>query len=309
MNIAVKQERKTLVISATGCLLIGLVGVTASVLSTSQAILLDGVFNLVYFLTGLFTLKVAQLVQRGDDANFPYGYAFFEPLINGIKGVLVLGIALMAFFDAINALLSGGRSIAADVAVAYGLFASVSCWTLAWFTHRGSKQSNSPLVKADAENWIVNAAISSAVLLAFIGIYLIKGTRFDFLKDYIDPSLVIVVVIISISVPIRMSWNALLELLNRTPSEALLNEVTLTIKKSLSSIKYENLFIRVIQPGRTRMVMVHVVVTENYELPSLINIDKLRHNTLSELKKYHANVELDIVFTTDHNWGAPKSIT
>jgi cation diffusion facilitator family transporter len=246
MDSSIKNERKALVISATGCLIIGIVALIASALSTSQAILLDGVFNLVYFLTGLFTLKVAQLVQRGDDINFPYGYAFFEPLVNGVKGILVLGIALMAFFDAFNALLSGGRSIQADIAVGYGLFATVSCWTLAWFTHRGSKISNSPLVKADAENWIVNAAISSAVLLAFISIHFIQGTSLEFTEDYIDPALVIIVVIISISVPIRMSWNALMELLNKTPSEALLKQVTLQIENALNSIQYQNLFIRVI---------------------------------------------------------------
>ena len=85
-------ERTYLIASAVANLLIAGVGLVVSALSSSQAILLDGVFNLTYFAAGLFTLKVARLVARGDDERFPYSYAFFEPLVNGLKGVLVLGI-------------------------------------------------------------------------------------------------------------------------------------------------------------------------------------------------------------------------
>jgi len=41
--------------------------------------MLDGLFNLAYFAAGLFTLKVAALVQQGDDGRFPLGYAFSNP--------------------------------------------------------------------------------------------------------------------------------------------------------------------------------------------------------------------------------------
>ena len=59
-------ERKMLMISCMGNLMIGVVGPIFAVMSTSQAIMLDGIFNLTYFVTGLFTLKVARLVKKGD---------------------------------------------------------------------------------------------------------------------------------------------------------------------------------------------------------------------------------------------------
>ena len=43
------------------------------------------------------------------------GYGFFEPLINGIKGLMVLGISAMALIGAIEALFSGGRLIALGI--------------------------------------------------------------------------------------------------------------------------------------------------------------------------------------------------
>ena len=147
---SLKTEKKYLLTSAFGNLLVGFIGIALSAVSSSQAILLDGVFNLTYFATGLFTVKVASLVARGDDERFPHGYAFFEPLVNGVKGTLVLGVSVMALVGAVQALLAGGRDVAAGTALGYGVFASIACGILALATRYGAKQTGSPLVRADA---------------------------------------------------------------------------------------------------------------------------------------------------------------
>ena len=303
-----QAERKALIVSAAGNLIIGVVGITCAIISKSQAIMLDGLFNLSYLATGLFTLKVAALVQQGDDERFPFGYAFFEPLVNGMKGVLVLGVSIMAMVGAIQALFSGGRAIAAGTAITYGIFAATACSLLAWVTHRGAKHSRSPLVIADAENWLVNGAISSAVLLAFVSILIIRNTSFKFLVPYIDPCLVLVVVLISISVPVRMAWQALMELLNRTPSQEILQEVESIISQSTAHLPVQKLYVRVIQPGRSRMVLVHVVLPTDFQVDGLAMLDAIRRETLEKLKKAHLATALDMVFTTDALWGAPAKL-
>ena len=95
-----KAERQGLLASVTGAAAVGCAGVVFFFLSEAEAILLDGLFNIIYCITGVFTLRVAALVLRGDDERFPLGYGFFEPLVNGIKGILLLGLTLMAFFMA-----------------------------------------------------------------------------------------------------------------------------------------------------------------------------------------------------------------
>ncbi len=79
------NERRLLLVGTLFNAVIGCVGLYFFAVASSQAILLDGLFNLTYFITGLFTLKVARMVKQGDDAEFPFGYAAFEPLVNGIK--------------------------------------------------------------------------------------------------------------------------------------------------------------------------------------------------------------------------------
>ena len=67
----------------------------------------------------------------------------------------------MAMVGAVQALFEGGRNVAAGAAIAYGVFATIICCAIAAASYIGAKRTESPLVRADAENWIVNAAISS----------------------------------------------------------------------------------------------------------------------------------------------------
>lgn len=302
-----RQEKRYLKMSTAGTVLVGCVALGVSVISASQAILLDGLFNLTYFATGLFTVKVASLVAGGDDERFPHGYAFFEPLVNGIKGMLVLGVSVMALAGAVQALFTGGRTIAAGAAIAYGIFASIVCWVIAWLMRRGAKTTHSPLVEADAENWLVNAAISSCVLLAFAGILILNEVGLEHWAPYVDPLVVLMVVVISIGVPVRMAWNALMALMNKAPGNDVVKQVTEIVDAGLAELPVQERFVRVIQPGRIRMVLVHVVLPPDYGPERLAALDAVREQTYLKLRDAHVATINDMVFTTDRRWGAPIS--
>lgn len=304
-----RAENRYLAISATGNLVMAGVGLTFAVISRSQAILLDGVFDLTYFATALLTLRVAHLVQQEDDEHFPLGYGFHEPLVNGLKGVLVLGVSVMALIGSIQAIAAGGRDIVAGVAIAYGILATVGSWVLAGIVRRGSRRTDSPLLHADAENWIVNGAISSCVVLAFASILILRRTSLGFLVPYVDPAVVLSVVLISIAVPVRMARRALMQLLNRTPSLEIAAQVRESIEPCLTELPVEELFVRVVQPGRTRFVLAHVVLAEGYSGDGLRAFDVVRANALRRLREDHRITVLDMVFTGDRKWGAPGPAT
>lgn len=298
------HERRALHYSAAGSLLVGCVALVFAYLSGSSAILLDGLFNLSYFTTGLFTLKVTQLLARGDTREFPLGYGHFEPLTNGLKGILVLGVSCMAGVDAFIALLSGGRAISAGMAIAYGAFATATCWTVALLMRAASRKTSSPLVHADAANWLVNAAISTGVLLTFLSILLLRELGLDTLVPYVDPVLVLAVTALCIMIPIRMAWAALMALLNRAPANVT-DEVRETVEGAIAELPVRELFVRVIQPGRMRHVMAHVVLPEDFGVESLSVLDEVRASTLRRLAEQYPEVVLDMLFMVDRAWGAP----
>lgn len=89
----------------------GALGFLFSVVTGSEAILLDGIFSSINAVIGFITLRVAALVQRPDDSRFQFGYASFEPLTNTIKGLIILVVCCFALVSAVVTVRSGGREM------------------------------------------------------------------------------------------------------------------------------------------------------------------------------------------------------
>ncbi|MEO1192833.1 MAG: cation diffusion facilitator family transporter [Pseudomonadota bacterium] len=304
-----RKEDHYLRVTAIGSAVLGCLGIGFTFATGSQAILLDGLFNLAYCVAALFTIKVARLIQRGEDEEFPFGYLAFEPLVNGLKGLMMLGVILFALVDAVATILAGGHRIEAGLALIYGVGATLACCTLALVARRAAKKTGSPLLQADAENWMVNGAVSSAVLLGFIGIFVIEGTGAAFLTPYVDSILVILVSLVSIAVPVRMAWRSLMELLARAPDADIVAGVRRSVEISTAELPVQDLFLRVLQYGRTQLVLVHVVLPEDYEVGSLQDLDAIQAKTQEALSSLNKGSVLDMVFTANPALGAPLTGT
>jgi predicted Co/Zn/Cd cation transporter (cation efflux family) len=96
-------------------------------------------------------------------------------------------------------------------------------------------------------------------------------------------------------------------LLNRAPSPEIVASVNETVRKSLADWPVEELFVRVVQPGRVRGIMIHVVLPEDFPARNLDDFDRQRERTLQALKQVHGMILMDIVFTKQRRWGAPTS--
>jgi predicted Co/Zn/Cd cation transporter (cation efflux family) len=111
-------EQTSLKLSAIGSLFMGILGIVFALFTHSEAILLDGFFSLIGFIMGLLTLKVARLVIQPDDEKFQFGYAFFEPFFNAIRGLVILLVCGFAVTSAVIAILHGGRCFSSCVSAA-----------------------------------------------------------------------------------------------------------------------------------------------------------------------------------------------
>ncbi|UTA80704.1 cation diffusion facilitator family transporter [Halomonas sp. XH26] len=301
-----KTESSTLAFSAFMALLIGCAGITATLASNSQAILLDGLFNLIYFSVALVTIKVSKLASRPDSESYPFGYSYFESLVNLCKGLLILGVSIFALVDAIAALLTGGREISAGLAVIYALFATAACSLTAWVMHRSQCHVSSPLVAADKLNWLVNSIISAAVLAAFCLVMLFERLDWQGIVPYVDSLLVMAVVLLCLGVPVRMASQALRELLNKTPDEAIAEPVRQAVARGLADIDTQEVRVRMVRPGRLLYIMVHVVLPKALHESTLAHQDALRQQIDEEVRRIYSPVVCDVVFTEDDRWAAPS---
>jgi cation diffusion facilitator family transporter len=300
-----RTERAALLTSAGAAAVIGLVALVAAGLSNSQAILLDGLFNVAYFATALLTLRVAALVRRPDDDRFPFGYVYFEPLINTVKGLLILAVSVFALVEAVIALLSGGREMQMGPAIGYAVFATLSCAAVWLALRRSPSRAGSPLVQADAENWMVNTLISGGVLGGFVGAWALQDAGMAAAAAHVDPALVAAIVLASIAVPIRMAWRGVTALLNRAPPQAVTDALRAAAAGALAPLPVRTLFVRAVQPGRTTYVIVHALLDASQAELRLAEADAIRRRVAQALAADHAPVVVDVVFTAVPEFAEP----
>ena len=92
---------------------------------------------------------------------------------------------------------------------------------------------------------------------------------------------------------------------DRSPERlGLVGEVRRIVAGALEDLPVQQLVIRVVQPGRTRMVLAHVVLPENFTPGNLSELDQIRSKVEASQKAQHLTTVVDVVFTADRHWCA-----
>lgn len=280
----------------------GVVGISFALLSNSQAILLDGLFNLIYVIIAVITVRVSRLVTMPDSEKYPYGYAYFESLVNAGRGLVILGVSALALGDSLLSLFSGGREVMAGLAIGYALFATVTCTATVLLLRRAHRRVPGPLLAADVENWLINALISTTVLLAFCTVPVLHYLQWHTAARYVDPVLVTLVVLFCLGVPVRMASVSIKELLNRAPPRRVREPVQQVVAEVIADHAVLDHRLRMVRPGRTLYVVLYLALPEQGVLENLVQQDRLRHSLHQRLKPLAPHLVLDVVFTAERRW-------
>jgi cation diffusion facilitator family transporter len=294
-----ERERRALRRSVWGNLFFAVLGFAFAASSESEAILLDGFFSLVAFVLSLLTIRVAKLIEGPADDWFHFGYAAFEPMLNTIKGLLLLGICGFSLFSAIKALMHGGRDLNPGWALVYAVIAASGAGVLAVLQNRAAKTTGSPLLEVDVKNWKVDALLSTGVGVAFLAAYLLRGSTWAEYMPYVDPTLVVILVAIMIKDPIKIIGEGVGELLAVSPDEATQQQVRDEFARLVADYPVQSFNLRMLKAGRTHYLLAHVVVEPASTIGSIKELDEARRQITEGLKQLHPPWEVDIVFVGD----------
>ena len=148
-----EQETRALRLSVWMSLVMAALGIGFGLVTESDAIMLDGFFSLIGFVMALVTIRVARLVVQPADEHFQFGYAQFEPFLNAMKGLLMLGVAGFAFAGAVDSLLHGGRDIKPGIATLYAVIALTGCLAVGAAQRKAAAGSTRPTWARWASTW------------------------------------------------------------------------------------------------------------------------------------------------------------
>ena len=294
-------EKRAIHLTILGNVGMALLGISFALYTSSEAILLDALFSGINFIIALLSLRVAHLIGQLDDESHPFGYAIFEPLLNLGKGTLVTAISLFASFSALGALLSGGRAIVAGPALWYAAIAAAGCWVLAIVQRRLAQRSNSPILELDTKNWFIDGVISGAVALAFVVVIAIEQTPLAWFVPYADPTLVLLLVISTISIPLRIIRENWRQIVLGAAEPEFQEQVRAVVEAKLGLIPYQRYHIRQCRIGRLVYVQIYIQLDADIDFqPS--QADRVRSQLYAELQQSIPHLAMDAIFTTDPAW-------
>ncbi|MEL4897451.1 cation diffusion facilitator family transporter [Crocosphaera sp. Alani8] len=303
-----KTEKFGLNLSIFVTLFMSALGIGFGVSIQSEAILLDGFFNVVGFLMALITLGVSWLQKQPENEYFNFGYSSFIPLVNLIKGLLISLLSLFALTSAITAILHGGRNLNANVAVIYALIAATGCLVTALIQKRIAKKTRSIMIEVDAKNWLINGLISLSVGAAFTIIIFIKNTTLSWFIPYADSTLVIIIVLITIPVPIKVIIDSLKQLLLASPSVKTKKEIKQLFETATHSFHLEKYWLRMTQIGNTIFVSIYWLLPPEYNLNGVEDLDHIREEVSQVIHQNYPDLIIDIIFTKDSKWAEDISL-
>ncbi|ACB52033.1 putative cation efflux protein [Crocosphaera subtropica ATCC 51142] len=295
-------EKIGLILSIIVTLFMSILGIGFGIFVESEAILLDGFFNIVSFIMALITLGVAWLQRQPENEYFNFGYLSFVPLVNLIKGLLIFLLSLFALTSAISIILHGGRTLNANIAIIYAFIAAVGCLTTALIQKRIAQKTRSIIIEIDAKNWLINGLISLSVGIAFTIIIFIKNTSLSWFIPYADSVLVIVLVLITLPVPTKIIIDSLKQLLLASPSPKIQREIKQLFETTVNHFPLEKYWLRMTQIGNTIFISIYWLFPQDYVLENIEILDQIREKISKVIYENYTDIIIDVIFTKSPKW-------
>ncbi|HAC63099.1 MAG TPA: cation transporter [Cyanothece sp. UBA12306] len=301
-NIIQKLEKIGLYLSIFGSLFMSILGISFGLFLESEAILLDGFFNVISFMMALASLYIAWLVRQPEGKQFQFGYLSFIPLVNLSKALLIFILSLFALFSAITALLHGGRMLNPGMGVIYAIIASSGCLIIAISQHFIAKKTGSSMVIVDAKNWLINGLISLSVGIAFGFVTFTQRTSWSNLVPYADPIIVTVLVLITLPVPIKIIIESSNQILLGAPESDIQQQLRLVFHNAILDLPCEKYWLRMTQAGQNIYLHIFWLIPEEFSKMSLEQLDNIRKEITKTMEESYNDLTIDIIFTQDAEW-------
>lgn len=230
MFTSLARENMALTLSAVGAGLFAVAGIGWGLWVDSLVILFDGAYSLVSLALSLLSLYAARLVRRPANEDYPFGMGAVEPLVIAVKGLVIALVCLLSLVSAVVSLLQGGRPVDADMAVIFGAVNVVGCLGVWCYLRWSSARNGSGLVQAEQSQWLMDSALSAAVMIGFAVAWLLERSQWSELSVYADPAMMLVISVYFITVPVKMILASVRELLLAAPREDAMEDIHETLE-------------------------------------------------------------------------------
>ncbi len=303
------SEQAVLRLSIAMTFVVAAVGIGFGVASGSASIIFDGIYSLTdavmtsvaLLVSSLITQRLSERRQARLVQRFTMGFWHLEPIVLGLNGILLSGAAVYALVTAVGSLLTGGHPLQFGRAILYATVVLIVAIGMAIHNRHANRSIRSNFVALDVQGWTISAALTGALLAAFVFGWAIQGTALAPLSPYVDPAVLTLVCVIVIPLPVPTIRRALADILLITPSD-MLAEIDAVARDVVARHGFLDHRAYVARVGRGRQIELYFIVPQGQPPRPLEEWDAIRDQIGEAIGGDITNRWLTIAFTTDPEW-------
>ncbi len=273
-----KKEKRAMSVSLYANLLFVVVELVMAMVTGSQAVLLDGVYDGVEFLMLLPSVFLIPLLYQPSNEKYPFGHMQMETVfivVKGIimlsmetvfivvKGIIMLSVTVGLIFNSIRTLITGGHSIDFGMVAWFELFAAVLGIAVTLYLVRKNKNMNSPLIAVEMQGWKIDSMLSLGMTVAFLLPMLVRFDWMDKISPYLDSILTIVLSMIMLPEPIRTVFSGIRDLLLISPEEETVEEIKAIVEPIIKESKCTEIYYDILRTGRKLWISAYITLNKD----------------------------------------------
>lgn len=258
-----KREKSAMTVSLYGNLFFVIVELVMAIYTSSQAVLLDAVYDGIEFCMLLPSIFLIPLLYKPSNEEHPFGYMQLETLFLVVKGVTMTAVTIGLIANNIDLLLHGGRVVDFQTVAGFELSACALGVVVTLYLYRKNKPLNSPLIAVEMEGWKIDSVISLGMTAAFLAPVLIPFAWFQPVIPYLDQIITIVLSLIMLPVPVRTVISGIRDLILIPPEEETVQEIKDTVEPILEGYDYSEIYYDIVRTGRKLWISVYLTLEKD----------------------------------------------
>ena len=289
-----KREKSAMSVSLYGNLVFVVIELVMALVTDSQAVLLDAVYDGVEFCMLLLSIFLIPLLYKPSNEEHPFGYMQIETIFVVVKGITMTAVTFGLIFNNINLMLHGGHICLAFHTVAgFELFACILGIIVTVYLYYKNKQMESPLINMEMQGWRIDSFISLGMTVAFLLPMLIPFDWFQHIVPYLDQLITIVLSLVMIPTPIHTVITGIRDLMLIPPEEETIDDIKETIEPIIGVYGHKNLYYDIVRTGRKLWISVYISFEK--DIVSLSKFKQLQDQCIKALASKYSDFYFELL--------------
>ena len=288
-----KREKSAMSVSLYGNLVFVVIELMMALVTDSQAVLLDAVYDGVEFCMLLPSIFLIPLLYKPSNEEHPFGYMQIETIFVVVKGITMTAVTFGLIFNNINLMLHGGHIVSFHTVAGFELFACILGIIVTVYLYYKNKQMESPLINMEMQGWRIDSFISLGMTADFLLPMLIPFDWFQHIVPYLDQLITIVLSLVMIPTPIHTVITGIRDLMLIPPEEETIDDIKETIEPIIGVYGHKNLYYDIVRTGRKLWISVYISFEK--DIVSLSKFKQLQDQCIKALASKYSDFYFELL--------------